>query len=125
MKQSPAVTTVKVSSLIGIAAVALTVLATILEKNVTWWLTIRPLLYQLVFLAAALWGWSPEGRDRYALLVAAIIRLLATVGAGLTSLLSLFGGVSLLRVGSLLQTAAAVLFLVGVLMYGKEKPRRE
>jgi hypothetical protein len=33
--------------------------------------------------------------------------------------------VSLIQVGSLLQTAAAALFVVGVVMYGKEKRDRE
>ncbi len=125
MKQTTAVTVIKISSLVGIAAVALTVLAAILNKNVTWWLTLTQPLYQLALLILAFWGWTPENRDRLALLIVGVIRLLVTAGMGFASLLSMFRGASLIQVGSLLQTAASVLFVVGVVMYGKEKRDRE
>ena len=125
MKQPPAITVIKASSLIGIAAVALTVLSTLLTKNVTWWITIRSPLYQVALLIVAFWGWTPEDRDRFPLLIVGVIRLLVTTGIGLASLLAMFNGVSLIQVGSLLQTAAAALFVVGVVMYGKEKRDRE
>lgn len=125
MKHPSAITIIKASSLIAIAAVALTVLSTLLTKNVTWWITIRSPLYQIALLIVAFWGWTPEDRDRFALLIAGIIRLLVTAGIGLASLLAMFNGVSLIQVGSLLQTAAAALFVVGVVMYGKEKRDRE
>ncbi len=121
MKQTPAVTVIKISSLIGIAAVALTVLAAILGKNVTWWLTITPPLYQVALLIVAFWGWTPEDRDRLALLIVGVIRLIATAGMGFSALLAMFREASLIQVGSLLQPAAAALFVVGVIMYGKEK----
>ena len=125
MKQPPAITVIKASSLIGIAAVALTVLSTLLTKNVTWWITIRSPLYQVALLIVAFWGWTPEDRDRFPLLIVGVIRLLVTTGIGFASLLAMFNGVSLIQVGSLLQTAAAALFVVGVVMYGKEKRDRE
>lgn len=125
MKQPSAITVIKASSLIGIAAVALTVLSTLLTKNVTWWITIGSPLYQVALLIVAFWGWTPEDRDRFPLLIVGIIRLLVTAGIGLASLLAMFNGVSLIQVGSLLQTAAAALFVVGVVMYGKEKRDRE
>ena len=127
MKRPSAITIMKASSLIGIAAVALTVLSTLLTKNVTWWITIRSPLYQVALLIVAFWGWTPEDRDRFALLIVGVIRLLVTAGIGLASLLAMamFNGVSLIQVGSLLQTAAAALFVVGVVMYGKEKRDRE
>ncbi len=125
MKQSTAVSVIKISSILGIVAVALTVLATILGKNVTWWITITPPLYQAALLIVAFWGWTPEDRDRHALLIVGIVRLLVTAGTGFASLLSMFGGASLIQVGSLLQAAASALFLVGVVMYGKEKRDRE
>ena len=125
MKQPSAITVIKASSLIGIAAVALTVLSTLLTKNVTWWITIRSPLYQVALLIVAFWGWTPEDRDRFPLLIVGVIRLLVTAGIGLASLLAMFNGVSLIQVGSLLQTAAAALFVVGVVMYGKEKRDRE
>ena len=125
MKQSPAVTVIKISSLIGIAAVALTVLATILGKNVTWWLTVTSPLYQIALLIVAFWGWTPEDRDRHALLIVGVIRLLVTVGIGFASLLAMFREASLIQVGSLLQPAASALFLVGVVMFGKENRERE
>ena len=125
MKQPPAITVIKASSLIGIAAVALTVLSTLLTKNVTWWITIGSPLYQVALLIVAFWGWTPEDRDRFPLLIVGVIRLLVTAGIGLASLLAMFNGVSLIQVGSLLQTAAAALFVVGVVMYGKEKRDRE
>ena len=125
MKHPSAITIIKASSLIGIAAVALTVLSTLLTKNVTWWITIRSPLYQVALLIVAFWGWTPEDRDRFALLIAGIIRLLVTAGIGLASLLAMFNGVSLIQVGSLLQLAAAALFVIGVIMYGKEKRERE
>ena len=125
MKQPPAITVIKASSLIGIAAVALTVLSTLLTKNVTWWITIGSPLYQVALLIVAFWGWTPEDRDRFPLLIVGVIRLLVTTGIGLASLLAMFNGVSLIQVGSLLQTAAAALFVVGVVMYGKEKRDRE
>lgn len=123
MKHPSAITIMKASSLIGIAAVALTVLSTLLTKNVTWWITIRSPLYQVALLIVAFWGWTPEDRDRFPLLIVGVIRLLVTAGIGLASLLAMamFNGVSLIQVGSLLQTAAAALFVVGVVMYGKEK----
>lgn len=121
MKQPSAITVIKTSSLIGIAAVALTVLSTLLTKNVTWWITIRSPLYQVALLIVAFWGWTPEDRDRFPLLIVGVIRLLVTTGIGFASLLAMFNGVSLIQVGSLLQTAAAALFVVGVVMYGKEK----
>ena len=121
MKQPSAITVIKASSLIGIAAVALTVLSTLLTKNVTWWITIRSPLYQVALLIVAFWGWTPEDRDRFPLLIVGVIRLLVTTGIGFASLLAIFNGVSLIQVGSLLQTAAAALFVVGVVMYGKEK----
>ena len=121
MKRPSAITIIKASSLIAIAAVALTVLSTLLTKNVTWWITIRSPLYQVALLIVAFWGWTPEDRDRFPLLIVGVIRLLVTVGIGLASLLAMFNGVSLIQVGSLLQTAAAALFVVGVVMYGKEK----
>ena len=121
MKQPSAITVIKASSLIGIAAVALTVLSTLLTKNVTWWITIRSPLYQVALLIVAFWGWTPEDRDRFPLLIVGVIRLLVTTGIGFASLLAMFNGVSLIQVGSLLQTAAAALFVVGVVMYGKEK----
>ena len=125
MKQPSAITVIKASSLIGIAAVALTVLSTLLTKNVTWWITIRSPLYQVALLIVAFWGWTPEDRDRFPLLIVGVIRLLVTTGIGFASLLAMFNGVSLIQVGSLLQTAAAALFVVGVVMYGKEKRDRE
>ena len=125
MKQPSAITVIKASSLIGIAAVALTVLSTLLTKNVTWWITIRSPLYQVALLIVAFWGWTPEDRDRFPLLIVGVIRLLVTTGIGFASLLAMFNGVSLIQVGSLLQTAAAALFVVGVIMYGKEKRERE
>ncbi len=125
MKQTPAVTVIKASSLIGIAAVALTVLAAILSKNVSWWLSVTQPLYQIALLIAAFWGWTPEDRDRHALLIVGVIRLLVTAGTGFASLLFMFGGASLLQVGALLQAAASVLFVAGVIMYGKEKRDRE
>ena len=125
MKHPSAITIIKASSLIGIAAVALTVLSTLLTKNMTWWITIRSPLYQIALLIIAFWGWTPEDRDRFALLIVGVIRLLVTAGIGLASLLAMFNGVSLIQVGSLLQTAAAALFVVGVVMYGKEKRDRE
>ena len=125
MKHPSAITVIKASSLIGIAAVALTVLSTLLTKNVTWWITIRSPLYQVALLIVAFWGWTPEDRDRFPLLIVGVIRLLVTTGIGFASLLAMFNGVSLIQVGSLLQTAAAALFVVGVVMYGKEKRDRE
>ena len=125
MKHPSAITIIKASSLIAIAAVALTVLSTLLTKNVTWWITIRSPLYQIALLIVAFWGWTPEDRDRFPLLIVGVIRLLVTAGIGLASLLAMFNGVSLIQVGSLLQTAAAALFVVGVVMYGKEKRDRE
>ena len=125
MKRPSAITIMKASSLIGIAAVALTVLSTLLTKNVTWWITIRSPLYQVALLIVAFWGWTPEDRDRFPLLIVGVIRLLVTAGIGFASLLAMFNGVSLIQVGSLLQTAAAALFVVGVVMYGKEKRDRE
>ena len=125
MKHPSAITIIKASSLIGIAAVALTVLSTLLTKNVTWWITIRSPLYQVALLIVAFWGWTPEDRDRFPLLIVGVIRLLVTTGIGFVSLLAMFNGVSLIQVGSLLQTAAAALFVVGVVMYGKEKRDRE
>ena len=125
MKHPSAITIIKASCLIGIAAVALTVLSTLLTKNVTWWITIRSPLYQVALLIVAFWGWTPEDRDRFPLLIVGVIRLLVTTGIGFASLLAMFNGVSLIQVGSLLQTAAAALFVVGVVMYGKEKRDRE
>ena len=125
MKQSTAVSVIRISSIVSIAAVAITVLAAILGKNVTWWITVTPPLYQVALLIAAFWGWSPEDRDRLALLIVGVIRLLVTTGIGFASLLAMFNGVSLIQVGSLLQTAAAALFVAGVVMYGKEKRDRE
>ena len=125
MKQPSAITIIKASSLIAIAAVALTVLSTLLTKNVTWWITIRSPLYQVALLIAAFWGWSPEDRDRLALLIVGIIRLVATAGMGFSALLAMFREASLIQVGSLLQLAAAALFVVGVVMYGKENPKRD
>ena len=125
MKQPSAITVIKASSLIGIAAVALTVLSTLLTKNVTWWITIRSPLYQVALLIVAFWGWTPEDRDRFPLLIVGVIRLLVTAGIGFASLLAMFSGVSLIQVGSIFQAAAAVLFLVGIVMYGKENPKRE
>ena len=125
MKQPSSITVIKASCLIGIAAVALTVLSTLLTKNVTWWITIRSPLYQIALLIVAFWGWTPEDRDRFALLIAGIIRLLVTAGIGLASLLTMLNNFSLIQVGSLLQAAASALFLVGIVMYGKENPKRE
>ena len=85
MKQPSAITVIKASSLIGIAAVALTVLSTLLTKNVTWWITIRSPLYQVALLIVAFWGWTPEDRDRFPLLIVGVIRLLVTAGIGLAS----------------------------------------
>ena len=125
MKQSTAVSVIRISSIVSIAAVALTVLSTLLTKNVTWWITIRSPLYQVALLIVAFWGWTPEDRDRFPLLIVGVIRLLVTTGIGFASLLAMFNGVSLIQVGSLLQTAAAALFVVGVILYGKEKRERE
>ena len=125
MKQSTAVSVIKISSIVSIAAVAITVLAAILGKNVTWWITVTPPLYQVALLIAAFWGWSPEDRDRLALLIVGIIRLVATAGMGFSALLAMFREVSLIQVGSLLQPAAAALFVIGVILYGKEKRERE
>ena len=121
MKQSTAISVIKISSIVSIAAVAITVLATILSKNAIWWLTVTGPLYQAALLIAAFWGWSPEDRDRLALLIVGIIRLVATAGMGLSALLAMFREASFIQVGSLLQPAAAALFVVGVIMYGKEK----
>ena len=121
MKQSTAVSVIKISSIVSIAAVAITVLATILSKNAIWWLTITGPLYQAALLIAAFWVWSPEDRDRLALLIVGIIRLVATVGMGFSALLAMFREASFIQVGSLLQPAAAALFVIGVIMYGKEK----
>ena len=125
MKQSTAVSVIKISSIVSIAAVAITVLATILSKNAIWWLTVTGPLYQAALLIAAFWGWSPEDRDRLALLIVGIIRLVATVGMGFSALLAMFREASFIQVGSLLQPAAAALFVIGVIMYGKEKRDRE
>ena len=125
MKQSTAVSVIKISSIVSIAAVAITVLATILSKNAIWWLTVTGPLYQAALLIAAFWGWSPEDRDRLALLIVGIIRLVATAGMGFSALLALFRKASLIQVGSLLQLAAAALFLAGIIMYGKENPKRD
>ena len=121
MKHSTAVSIIRISSIVSIAAVAITVLAAILGKNVTWWITVTPPLYQVALLIAAFWGWSPEDRDRLALLIVGIIRLVATVGMGFSALLAMFREASFIQVGSLLQPAAAALFVIGVIMYGKEK----
>ena len=125
MKQSTAISVIKISSIVSIAAVAITVLAAILGKNVTWWITIRSPLYQIALLIVAFWGWTPEDRDRFALLIAGIIRLLVTAGIGLASLLTMLNNFSLIQVGSLLQAAASALFLAGIIMYGKENPKRD
>lgn len=125
MKQSTAVSVIKISSIVSIAAVAITVIAAILSKNAIWWLTITGPLYQAALLIAAFWGWSPEDRDRLALLIVGIIRLVATAGMGFSALLAMFREASFIQVGSLLQPAAAALFVIGVIMYGKEKRERE
>ena len=125
MKQSTAVSVIKISSIVSIAAVAITVLAAILSKNAIWWLTITGPLFQAALLIAAFWGWSPEDRDRLTLLIVGIIRLVATAGMGFSALLAMFREASLIQVGSLLQPAAAALFVVGVILYGKEKRERE
>ena len=125
MKQSTAVSVIKISSIVSIAAVALTVLSTLLTKNVTWWITIRSPLYQVALLIVAFWGWTPEDRDRLALLIVGIIRLVATAGMGFSALLAMLREASLVQVGSLLQPAAAALFVIGVILYGKEKRERE
>ena len=125
MKQSTAVSVIKISSIVSIAAVAITVLATILSKNAIWWLTVTGPLYQAALLIAAFWEWSPEDRDRLALLIVGIIRLVATAGMGFSALLAMFRVASLIQVGSLLQPAAAALFVIGVILYGKEKRERE
>ena len=125
MKQSTAVSVIRISSIVSIAAVAITVLAAILGKNVTWWITVTPPLYQVALLIAAFWGWSPEDRDRLALLIVGIIRLVAMAGMGFSALLAMFREASFIQVGSLLQPAAAVLFVIGVILYGKEKRERE
>ena len=125
MKQSTAVSVIKISSIASIAAVAITVLAAILSKNAIWWLTITGPLYQAALLIAAFWGWSPEDRDRLALLIVGIIRLVATAGMGFSALLAMFREASLIQVGPLLQPAAAALFVVGVILYGKEKRERK
>lgn len=125
MKQSTAVSVIRISSIVSIAAVAITVLAAILSKNAIWWLTITGPLFQAALLIAAFWGWSPEDRDRLALLIVGIIRLVATAGMGFSALLAMFREASLIQVGSLLQPAAAALFVVGVILYGKEKRERE
>lgn len=125
MKQSTAVSAIRISSIVSVAAVAITVLAAILSKNAIWWLTVTGPLYQAALLIAAFWGWSPEDRDRLALLIVGIIRLVATAGMGFSALLAMFREASLIQVGSLLQPAAAALFVVGVIMYGKEKRERE
>ena len=121
MKQSTAISVIRISSIVSIAAVAITVLAAILSQNAIWWLTITGPLYQAALLIAAFWGWTPEDRDRLALLIVGIIRLVATAGMGFSALLAMFREASLIQVGSLLQPAAAALFVVGVVMYGKEK----
>lgn len=121
MKQSTAISVIKLSSILGIAAVALTVLSTLLTKNVTWWITIRSPLYQVALLIVAFWGWTPEDRDRFPLLIVGVIRLLVTTGIGFASLLAMFNGVSLIQVGSLLQTAAAALYVVGLALWGKAR----
>ena len=125
MKQSNAVSVIRISSIVSIAAVAITVLAAILSKSAIWWLTITGPLYQAALLIVAFWGWSPEDRDRLALLIVGIIRLVATAGMGFSALLAMFREASLIQVGSLLQPAAAALFVIGVIMYGKEKRERE
>ena len=125
MKQSTAISVIKISSIVSIAAVAITVLAAILSKNAIWWLTITGPLYQAALLIAAFWGWSPEDRDRLALLIVGIIRLVATAGMGFSALLAMFREASFIQVGSLLQPAAAALFVIGVILYGKEKRERE
>ena len=125
MKQSTAVSVIKISSIVSIAAVAITVLAAILSKNAIWWLTITGPLYQAALLIAAFWGWSPEDRDRLALLIVGIIRLVATAGMGFSALLAMCREATLIQVGALLQPAAAALFVIGVIMYGKEKRERE
>ena len=96
MKQSTAVSVIKISSIVSIAAVAITVLAAILSKNAIWWLTITGPLYQAALLIAAFWGWTPEDRDRFPLLIVGVIRLLVTTGIGFASLLAMFNGVSLI-----------------------------
>ena len=121
MKQSTAISVIKLSSILGIAAVALTVLAAILAKNVTWWITITPPLYQVALLIVAFWSRTPEDRDRLALLIVGAVRLLASLGLGLSALLAMMNGFSLIQIGHLLQAAAAILFLIGVILYGKEK----
>ena len=121
MKQSTSVSVIRISSIVSIAAVAITVLATILSKHAIWWLTVTGPLYQAALLIAAFWGWSPEDRDRLALLIVGIIRLVATAGMGFSALLAMFREASFIQVGSLLQPAAAALFVIGVVMYGKEK----
>ena len=63
----------------------------------------------------------PEDRDRLALLIVGVIRLVATAGMGFSALLAMFREASFIQVGSLLQPAAAALFVIGVIMYGKEK----
>ena len=125
MKQSTAVSVIRISSIVSVAAVAITVLAAILSQNAIWWLTITGPLYQAALLIVAFWGWSPEDRDRLALLIVGIIRLVATAGMGFSALLAMFREASLIQVGSLLQPAAAALFVVGVILYGKEKRERE
>ena len=125
MKQSTAISVIRISSIVSIAAVAITVLAAILSKNAIWWLTVTGPLYQAALLIAAFWGWTPEDRDRLALLIVGIIRLVATAGMGFSALLAMFREASLIQVGSLLQPAAAALFVIGVIMYGKEKRERE
>lgn len=125
MKQSTAVSVIRISSIVSIAAVAITVIAAILSKNAIWWLTVTGPLYQAALLIVAFWGWSPEDRDRLALLIVGIIRLVATAGMGFSALLAMFREASFIQVGSLLQPAAAALFVIGVIMYGKEKRERE
>ena len=125
MKQSTAVSVIRIGSIVSITAVAITVLAAILSKNAIWWLTVTGPLYQATLLIAAFWGWSPEDRNRLTLLIVGIIRLVATAGMGFSALPAMFREASFIRVGSLLQPAAAALFVVGVILYGKEKRERE
>ena len=121
MKQTSPVQLIRLSSILSIAAVALTVLAAILAKNVAWWLTISQPSYQVGFLVAAFWCWTPEDRDRHALFIVSIVRLIAAGGLGLAALVAMLSGFSLMQLGELLQTAASVLFLLGVIMYWKEQ----
>lgn len=112
-----------IANAISLALCAVTIMWVLFSGYTGWWRILSNPFTQLFYVAVALYTLCPDERSMKWLAATGLLRA-AVAGWQFVHTLRYLTGVGIYNVNELLQFPAAVLFLVGIILYGKEKRNR-